>query len=126
MADEPLNARTVSLLGKWITNRLQRRNGRGCWPNIACKFEHRGLATVKITAFSTGRSTRPREDDDISELGWVFLSLPERQQSILFNYFLMTRDEWSAYRKSLGLSRKRLRIIFLDLQARARKRGIDV
>jgi hypothetical protein len=80
----------------------------------------------KVTALSPNRSTRRWEGGDVDECGWAFLSLPQKEQAILVNYYLLPRDEWEAYQKNAGVSAKKLRTAFGRLRKLALERGIDV
>lgn len=113
-----IDSRTWALLFAWIA----RRSCLGYKPGILARMSRPDFAGI------TTAPLRREDGDDVAEMGWCFLSLPEWKQPLLWNYCLMEAEEWKTFSRILGYSEKKLRSIVLrlvlDLQENARSRGI--
>jgi len=85
--------RALKLLAAWITRRST--VDRSCHPNargIVTWCEKKGDYVISDYGVCLERSTAPMQDDDVSETGWAFMDLPEREQRYILAYALHPRD----------------------------------
>lgn len=78
--------KTMSLLGSWIAWRLGKQYPRyRSWPEIGLQREVQGIAITYKPVLAPGRSTSRRENWEVEEMGWAFLSLDAWKQVVIWN-----------------------------------------
>jgi len=113
-----IDPKTWALLFAWIA----RRSCNGYKPGILARLTRPDFAGISVPRFHGSAG------NDVDEMGWCFLSLPEWQQPLLWNYCTMELEEWKNFASILGYSERKLKSIVkrlvIDLQENARSRGI--
>ena len=121
-----IHGRTLGLLRAWFEWREAGVFPKvKSWPEVYYRRVRTGKTETVIPVLCTIRSTAVRKlNEDVQEMGWAFLGLEKWKQYVIWQYFVMRREEWETFRKSWKISKGKLRSILLDLQDEACRRGL--
>ncbi len=141
LEDQGIAPQTLSMLNKWIEQRLRQMIHGAFLPQEATRYvflksyNRHGIAMYNVQIFEGLdyiRSTAPREYNDVDEFGFAFYSLSEHERIVILSWVdpfqeLESREEWRDYLRECGIGNNcdnRLVDAMLNLQEYCEKRGV--